>query len=219
MAYTHDLGRAVTMKEAHAVLGAMMLREMAEKHDTIPADTKRLIDIAHAHHCFGLGAVFKDTFTERARKAIGKPEDSEGETVGKIYQEAKEKFGLAGIALMLADVSKAYKDPRDLNMSMIWKFDEQVGQELLDRQVKRGVYKKGEKKYIEEETGMTLLSRIIPLLEKDLDTDYGQAISNARGRYTSEGLLLVKERWNAAVKAYEKEQADEIPPPVELTAG
>ncbi len=190
---THDIGRIddiPTMEtprynaNAHPVVGAERIRQLGFE--------RRYSDFALDHHQFGL-SIDQQIRQEHLQRI------SERGT-GSIAEWYDAKYGIAGLATVIADSSKSYPNPDKPHRSSITAFTEERARALIDRQLKMGSYTKGDELYSTEKVGTRCLLDAITYLETRYGVDYQQAIVAAQQMWnlTEENRLQVL--WNRQKK-------------------
>jgi len=116
-------------------------------------------------------------------------------------------YGAAGIAAILADLSKAYTIQNGVasNRPTIAAFSKENAQLLIERLLLKGDMKEGDERHKTELLGVRYILRMIDFLKESYGIDYGNAIQEAQRRWegTKNAEPAVKDKiqqqWNQTI--------------------
>ncbi len=183
LAWSHDIGRAVDLGKHHPIVGARMLEELK-------ADS-RLALFAVGHHRWGMGerAFANGVFPQEVIEAW------KDHTIEKLYDRIEDKFGIASMAVLLADNSKVPAKPGAF-IPKICEFTEDLGMRLIDVQIERGRYEKGSLAHRVDMIGMYFLLGMGPYIESRLGIHYPSIVAQAQHQWENVGEPEIIDLWN-----------------------
>lgn len=183
--YTHDIGRSksagvkIYHADDHPRDGRVMLQELK-----FP---EKYADFALDHHRMGFGL-----------EIPGRPNNlqlAKEKGVEALTEFYDKKYGLAGLASFVADLSKAYNDPANKNMPTIAEFTEESAEKLIKRQIENGNFKEGDEKHQTELLGVKFILHTIKYLKDKYGVDYNKAVKDAQADWERNEKPRLEGRW------------------------
>lgn len=156
---------------------------------------KKDVDLAILHNRWGLGRAVADSESMllfAQRKGF--------EAVVRYYLD---RYGLAGLAIVISDISKAYNDPNNKFMPEISELTSRVASELIEGQVNKGNFTKDSFRYKSENIGKFFMLYAIDFIKREYGVDYHLATENARKRW---GVYKdeLETNWRDKIKGMER---------------
>ena len=131
---------------------------------------------------------------------------AQDQALNELVNHYDQTFGIAGIAAVVADLSKAYIDPVDIHRSVIDDLTPEKGEALLERQISFGSYDRNSPRHLNEIMGVQFILKLIDRMREAYGVDYHEAIGDAKEKWEGYVIDSLNREWEELTAKPAQEQ-------------